>query len=215
MSQNAVREWVRANCHPQIQPDVARLADEAFEKGWDCWFFFGDALTRKQAAFLLHQFAAEVFVFELTSSQAKAGGIRPKTMIAGSSPCDLAPCSGPVSVLIERFELQQTVLRYDQPIKARIDVNSATPFTRPFAVRLGCQLGKKSRTMWVYPNCPLIGRVSLNVEFEPLASIQHGTIEYVGPAAIFVSLVEIPDSSKAGPDRPISDIAAVLAQVKS
>jgi hypothetical protein len=190
-----------------------RLADEAFEKGWDCRFVFGAALTRKGVALLLYHFAGELFIFELTSAQARAGDFRPKTVIAASSPCALAYGSEPAVVSIERFQLQDRVLRRDQPIKARIDVDSALPFMRPYAVRLSCWLGKTTCMRFVYPSRPLMGKVSLDVEFEALASTQLGIAEYAGPLAVFVSLVEIPNPNEGGPDRPISDTSAVLAEI--
>src|SRR5258706_14716344 len=65
--------WVRANClDPKLRSDLSQKLKDAMQRRVDCWFAVGPVLTRERTAYMIHCFAGELFIFQLTAEQAAA-----------------------------------------------------------------------------------------------------------------------------------------------
>ena len=215
MLRDAAIGWIRSNCTNQrLRADFSRNLDEAISLGVNCSFTIGEGLTREHAPYLLHWFAGELFVIQLTARQAARLGIGPHGV---HHACDheSVPDGPPTApaLSLEALNLEPALLRdLRRPIVATCRYRVTGPVPAAIAFRMdfsrGANQGRRTFCTFAYPAVPPTTPGTITLEFEP-GRLPPGTI--LNPVmAVFVRCYAM-NARPAQHWRPISNpIAATL-----
>ena len=174
MLRDAAIKWVRTNCTNQrFQTAFVHDLDEAISVGVNCSFIIGGALTRILNPYLLHWFAGELFLFQLTSQQAARLGVAPKE---ARFRCDHESVpDGPTAVSalsLEKLDFDQPILSdWNRPIIARCRCRVTGHLPADFAFRMdfaqGANDGNRTFCTFAYPNLAPSADGDISLEFTP------------------------------------------------
>jgi hypothetical protein len=212
----AAATWVKSNCtNPKLVRDVLRSLFDAKAAGVNCWFLIGGGLIRSGAASLVHCFAGELFVFQLTDAQAALRGVERQGVLTGR---DRAPSMGtqaPVSAAIslDRLELLTPTITRTTPLVGRLHYEVLANRSGPWCVRLDYQMREQYRHAFDYPQRPLWGKGMLDLSFLPIAPEPGVATDFKGPLALFVRVFDMTPAREHDSWRAISNTVATLAEV--
>ena len=174
MLRDAAIRWVRTNCTSQrFQTAFVHDLDEAISLSVNCSFIIGGALTRIFKPYLLHWFADELFIFQLTPQQAARLGIAPKE---ARFRCDheSVPDSPPAvaCLSLDRLELEQPILSdWKRPIVAKCDYRVTGNVPADVALRMdfsqGANDGIRTFCQFAFPHVAPSATGTIRAEFEP------------------------------------------------
>jgi hypothetical protein len=216
MLRDAAINWVRTHCpNPRFQADFLRHLGEVIGLGVNCAFTVGSGLTTGSKPYLLHWFAGELFIFQLTDRQARKLGIAPKVFRfarSHESVRDGPPTSAVVA--LEHLEvIDCNSMDWNKPINLTCQYRLAGMPSAAYAFRLdfphAIQGGQGSFSLFTYPPDRLGESGTIDLSFTP-PQFKDGTlVNPVLPAFLRCTTVES-RSSSAGV--PISNAVATMLE---
>jgi hypothetical protein len=204
--------WMNARLpHQAIRRDFERHFDAAAAAGRNFYMVIGRHLTVDGKAHLLHFFAGELFIFELTEDQARGfplkagqvlwgtGGLKDRTM----------PAEEPVAVLSNLA----IGLRLGRPIMAEFSYSLIAQRAGQCALRLDYDIpGAGSVTSWNYPNGLIGPKGRIRCWFAPMELAFSGKTIFA-PVAMFVRLCALSDRKTIIGREPISNTVGALVTI--
>ena len=216
MMYDAAMTWIRGNCpNQEFVEDLSRFMNASASAGVNCWFLIGGDMVRARVPFLLHCFDGELFLFQLTDSQAAARGVGRRGFKAANErlPSGVSPAARP-AVALDRFELNRPTLNQSEPVLGRLRFKASDDVAAlSWCIRLDYQVDKVPHIAWEYPNRPLMGTGVLDVSFLPIAPSESFVANFKGPLSMFIRLCEMSPPDSAESRRPISNTASTLVQI--
>jgi hypothetical protein len=207
--------WVKANCKcPPTMADLLRTLSEVTAAGVNCWACIGGALTNSGSAMLMSCFAGELFVFQLTDSQAYARGVSRVGMHVGRDRSRLPQMQPPARHLISlnRLEFLHQKLKPTTPFIGRVEYEVLAS-GHDLCARMDYYTEGLQRHTWFEPRRPMWGKGMLDVAFSPIASHLPGGTRLTGPLPVFVRLFDMQHPGDVNSRRPISNTVAALLEI--
>jgi hypothetical protein len=171
MLRDTAINWVRENCcSDKFVAGFIRTLDESLATGVNCSFVVGANLMVGGAPYLIHWFARELFMFQLSLGQAaKLGTAHPNAMrfSKGTAPIDdgLRPAD---SFSLDRLELVQPVLRdRTHAIGIRCAYHLVGNPPPKYGVRMDYSSGEQTHTETVEPLNPPVPVGTTTLKFSP------------------------------------------------
>ena len=211
---DAAVAWTEANCRDvQLRADLKRKLKDAMQRQSDCWFGLGPVLTKEHAPYLIHCFAGELFIFQLTDRQAAV--ILPAPNALASSIDQRPPgsnrCAGEVLVSLAELELDRPFLTSGEPVKGSVHYEVQGELPAEYCLRLDYQLGLADAVSWNRSEQILAGSGRIRFSFNRLAdSIWPSVRDHRGPIALFLRVCTWPTLDESSPRRPISNTCGTL-----
>ncbi len=213
---NLITTWAAANVpNPVVRRDLIRSADAAEAKQLDCYFLIGAKLTRKRRAYLMHCYAKELFVFQLTSSQAKNLGVRPAAMSCteGNPSQSVNPETADALSLDGLRLTDGVVVPAAAPIAGTCHYSATSQIAAPYALGLECALHGRARVMsWAYPAGRLEPEGTLSFAFASFGRLGQEE-SWHGTTALFFRVFSLPNPTTVEDRQPISNACAALVDV--
>lgn len=218
MLKNAAINWVRANCSdPKLRADFSRKITDVLQRRVDCWFAVGQALTRGRVPYMIHCFAGELFIFQISKAQAAGLMLAPDAMASSSDPHPAPPRQNPVQrvMSISNFQLDKAVLTAADRITGSFtyEIEAETPTA--YCLRLDCSLGLSGdETGWAFPDQPLSASGQIHFSFDPLReSVWPLALIHRGPLAVFLRVCALPDTGDVSVRNPIRNTGGTLVDI--
>jgi hypothetical protein len=144
----AADNWVRSNCSSRkLAQETVQFLKQCSYAGLDCSFVVGGGLTRSGNAGLLHCFACEVFIHQLTDAQAATMGVG-----RDRSCCGYANKKSPLMrraerdfASLRRLEILNPTLTVTTPIVGRLEYELLAEEPKAWCLRLDYSLGQMTR----------------------------------------------------------------------
>jgi len=216
MLKDAAINWVRANCSdPKLRADFSRKLSDVLQRRVACWFAIGQALTREREPYMIHCFADELFIFQLSNAQSKGLMLAPDAMCSSFDPRPAAPRQKalPRVVSISRFQLEKPVLTAADRIAGAVSYELEGEVPPALCLRLDCSLGLSGdETSWlpIELTAGPPGRDSFS--FAPLReSLWPLALMHRGPLAVFLRVCI--DSDTVVQRSPISNTCGTLLDI--
>jgi hypothetical protein len=182
----------------------------------DCAFVVGGALTRSGNAGLVNCFAGEVFIHQLTDSQAASIGVKRDRSCCvhrnKKSPLMRPPAK--VVVSLGRLELLNPILSVTTPIVGQLEYELLDEEPKAWCLRLDYSLGQMTRAARDFRMPPLWGKGVLDFAFASMASVGPVPSGFKGPVVFFARIIELSRPGDLEPGIPISNTAAALTDVE-
>lgn len=136
MLKDAAINWVRANCRdPKLGADFSRKLNNVLQRRVACWFAIGQSLTGERQPYMIHCFADELFIFQLSNAQAKGLMLAPDAMCSSFDPRPAAARQKvlPRIVSISRFDLKSRFWQRQTASRVQCLMNWRMKFRLPCA----------------------------------------------------------------------------------
>lgn len=211
---DAAVRWMEANCRDvQLRADLKRKLKDAMQRQSDCWFGIGPVLTKERAPYLIHCYAGELFIFQLTDRQAAA--ILPAANALASSVDQRPPGSNrradETLVSLAGLELDRPFLTSGEPITGSVQYEVQGELPTEYCLRLDYQLGLADAVSWNRPEQILAGTGRIRFAFNRLAdSIWPSVRNHRGPIALFLRVCTWPSTDQLSRRRAISNTCGAL-----
>lgn len=209
--------WVQANCpDPAVGSDLIRRLTEAEDKRLSCSFTIGAALTKSGTPCLVHCYAGQLFVFQLTPDQAQRLEIGQKRMRCTEHvESQAADPNLSIYVSLDELDIENgNNLSNSAPITGRCTYSKRGTWLGPFAVGLEFLLkGVGNVLAWDHhtegiPQPDGVWRFS----FPPICEcFGQASATWTGTTAVLLRLYT-PPSVQGG--TPFSNACAALIDVK-
>jgi hypothetical protein len=172
MLKDAAIAWVRGNCTDQrLRSDLSRKLKDALQRRYDCWFAVGQTLTKERAPYMIHCFAGELFIFQLSPAQAAGLLLAPNASCASRDPRESTrePRPRDLPVSITKLELDTPALRPGERIEGSIEYEVEGVAVTPYCLRLDCLSGLSGDEIaWNLPSQQLDHSGKIHFSFDPL-----------------------------------------------
>jgi hypothetical protein len=214
---DAAMGWVKGNCpDPKLRADLRRKMKDALQRRIDCWFGIGPVLTRERVPYLIHCYAGELFIFQMTPEQSAAFLPRPNAL--GSSLDQQTPGSNrraeQILISLSDMEVDRPVMTPNDPVTGTVQYEVVGELPAAYCLRLDYQLGLPSDTSWFCPEQILSGSGRIRFIFNRLADSKWPFVQtHQGPAALFLRVFTHPAPDETATRRPISNTCGTLVQV--
>ena len=218
MLKDAAINWVRSNCtDPKLQVDLSRKLKDVLQRKVDCWFAVGQALTRERVPYMIHCFAGQLFIFQLSNAQAAGLMLAPDAMAACTDPRPAAASvrATPQLMSLSKFELDKPSLTPNDRITGSVDYEIEGEIPAVYCLRLDCSLGLSGdETSWTSPEQVLSRAGQFRFSFDALReSAWPFVLHHRGPLALFLRVYSHATSDDIALRRPISDTCGTLVDV--
>jgi hypothetical protein len=216
MLKDAAINWVRANCRdPKLRADFTRKLSDVLQRRVACWFAIGQALTRERQPYMIHCFADELFIFQLSLAQAKGLMLAPDAMCSSFDPRPTAPRQKvlPRMLSISQFELDKPALTEADRITGSVAYELESELPPSLCLRLDCSLGLSGdETSWVPLDLTAGPPGRAYFSFAPLReSVWPLALMHRGPLAVFLRVCI--DSNAMVQRYPISNTCGTLIDI--
>jgi hypothetical protein len=214
---DAAQSWVRTHVRdPKFHIEFLNHFDRSADQGRQSFVAVSAGLTTDQQPWLIHCFCNNLFLFQLSPSQAQSYDLGPNEAMWGNTggvippqpPEPLPVAIGPVTV-----ELADD-LPVDHPLVAGIEFDTNGHEVGPCVVRFDYEVpGQRNCVAWFYIDFLRSGRGRINSQFLALRKPQ-ADLKPSGPIALFFRLCTLPDPKVVENRTPISNIVSVLVTPK-
>jgi len=216
MLKDAAMNWINANCKdPKLRSDFSRQLKSVLQRRVDCWFALGSGLTRQRVPYMIHCFAGELFIFQLSAAQAAGLMLAPDALCSSSDsqPGESRPTAPPIS--LANFELDRPILTETERITGSCSYEIEGEIPASYCLRLDCLLGLAAGdTIWSDPG-QILGRSGhLRFSFDAIRETAWPiALFHRGPAAVFLRVCTFPIAGDAASRHPISNACGTLVDI--
>jgi hypothetical protein len=219
MLKDAAIHWVRANCtDPKLRADFSRKLKDVLQRRLNCWFAVGSALTRTGAPYMIHCFAGELFIFQLSSEQAVGLKLAPNALAESSDlcPAGFSRRSEHLAVSLSKFELDAPVLTATDPICGVVEYEVEGEPPTAYCLRMDGLLGLCGDDVaWTMPRQTLSRSGQIRFSFSSLGeSVWPMVLLQRAPVAVFLRLYADPVPGDVNQRRAISNTCGALLDVR-
>ncbi|HXE53032.1 MAG TPA: hypothetical protein VN541_08460 [Tepidisphaeraceae bacterium] len=190
---------------------------DALQRRIDCWFAVGQALTKERAPYMIHCFAGELFIFQLSPAQAAGLMLAPNALCDSRDPRgssrDSRPLDTPVSLM--RFELDRPTLRPRERIDGAVEYEIEGHAAINYCLRLDYLLGLAGdEVIWATPPQPLEPSGKIRFSFDPPRESVWPFVQlHRGPIAVFLQMYSRSRLEEVTARHPISNTCGTLIDV--
>jgi hypothetical protein len=216
MLRDAALAWVRSHVSRQwIYDDFARRFDDASSSGVTFGMLLGKDMSSNRKPYLVHWFAQQLYVFQLTIAQAAQAEVTPDAVRwqTSTKPGVLGLATGgPVELL--RIDVEHAErLPWNRPIAVEVAYEAPLLPDIRAAVRMDYGLAD-GRSVEAFHQClfPPPGKNWMRCSFPPMGK-DLKTKPPAGPLAVFLSFCTTPDPGTVGVYHQISNVCAALVTV--
>ena len=219
MLRDAALAWVKSHISlPPLQHEFMGHFDEAARTCTPCSLLFGRELGRNRKPYLVHCFAREFFVFQLTEAQAAMAELLPnESRYQTSARPNRLGLAADLPVTLLRFEIERAeALPWNRPISVDVaydarPISSNAP--NRVSVRMDYDLPNgtsvtASDNLFHLPG----GKGRIRCSFTPLAKDPEPQPP-PGPMAVFLSFTPPPSPGVDDEGRQLSNVRGALVSI--
>lgn len=217
MLKDAAINWVRANCTDlKLRADLSRKLKDVLQRRVECWFAVGGALTRERVPYMIHCFASELFIFQLSEAQAASLMVAPDALMCNTdpNPTPVVERVLPLAISLSNFELDKPTLTANGPVTGSIAYEIEGETTTSYCLRLDCLMWLRGdQTSWNIPEQILHRSGRIRFSFELTMGLPWPFLPQ-WPAVVFLRVCTLPSSGEVALRRAISNTCGSLIEVE-